>query len=125
GWPPAQLEMARARGALPPHGRHLGDATTGTVRLDGELERQLESGLALDLHAVEKGAPIETEVARRIVDRQTGEVMQRKTGKTREHHLEGRAADLSASRHVAARRSDIRARARERDHAVDRDRKSG
>src|SRR5206468_2372024 len=82
------------------------------VRLDGELERQLESGLALDLHAVEKGAPIETEVARRIVDRQTGEVMQRKTGKTREHHLEGRAADLSASRHVAARRDDIRARVR-------------
>src|SRR5438876_10053158 len=106
--------MARARGALPPHGRHLGDATTGTVRLDGELERQLESGLALDLHAVEEGAPIEAEVAGRIVDRQPGKVMQRKTGETREHRLEGRAADLSASRHVSARGDDIRARRRER-----------
>src|SRR6266550_3102722 len=64
--PLAELEIALARRPVPPRRRDLGNRKAQLSGLDGQLERKLEAGRALDRHRVEEPSRVELEVVRRV-----------------------------------------------------------
>src|SRR5207249_2778589 len=101
GQPLPQPEPALPRGAIAPSRRHLTHREAQAVRFHGELQRELEPGHALDVHAIEEIPRVQLVVARRIVDRHSGDGMQQQTREPAEAALHEGTALLRSASNVA------------------------
>src|SRR3954451_21866426 len=98
--PLSKLEVALASRPVAPCRRDFRDAPPGDRRLDGELERQLEPGGALDGDGVEEATRIQLEVVGRVVCAYAREPVERPSRSPAHQPLEEWPADLAAATHV-------------------------